>query len=61
MEQTGIVVSKVGTYPIHRQELIDLWMSLQEGKICRKVSLFLERDEEHSSAMARSRRYSCFY
>lgn len=24
----GIVVSKVGTYPIHRQELIDLWMSL---------------------------------
>ena len=32
----GIVVSKVGTYPIHRQELIDLWMSLQEGKYVEK-------------------------
>lgn len=32
----GIVVSKVGTYPIHRQELIDLWMSLQEGKSIEK-------------------------
>lgn len=32
----GIVVSKVGTYPIHRQELIDLWMSLQEGKYIEK-------------------------
>ena len=32
----GIVVSKVGTYPIHRQELIDLWMSLQEGKFIEK-------------------------
>ncbi|WP_273418878.1 D-glycero-beta-D-manno-heptose-7-phosphate kinase [Veillonella caviae] len=28
----GIVVSKVGTYPIHRSELIELWQSLQEGK-----------------------------
>lgn len=26
----GIVVSKVGTYPIHRSELIDLWQSLQQ-------------------------------
>ena len=33
----GIVVSKVGTYPIHRQELIDLWMSLQEEKYTEKV------------------------
>lgn len=33
----GIVVSKVGTYPIHRKELIDLWMSLQEGKYIKKV------------------------
>ena len=32
----GIVVSKVGTYPIHRQELIELWMSLQEGKYVEK-------------------------
>lgn len=32
----GIVVSKVGTYPIHRQELIDLWMSLQKGKSIEK-------------------------
>ena len=32
----GIVVSKVGTYPIHRQELIDLWMSLQEEKSIEK-------------------------
>ena len=32
----GIVVSKVGTYPINRQELIDLWMSLQEGKSIEK-------------------------
>ena len=32
----GIVVSKVGTYPIHRQELIDLWISLQEGKSIEK-------------------------
>ena len=32
----GIVVSKVGTYPIHRQELIELWMSLQEGKYIEK-------------------------
>ena len=32
----GIVVSKVGTYPIHRQELIDLWKSLQEGKVVQK-------------------------
>lgn len=28
----GIVVSKVGTYPIHRSELIELWQSLQEGE-----------------------------
>lgn len=28
----GIVVSKVGTYPIHRHELIELWQSLQEGE-----------------------------
>lgn len=27
----GIVVSKVGTYPIHRSELMDLWQSLQQG------------------------------
>ena len=33
----GIVVSKVGTYPIHRQELIDFWMSLQEGKYTEKA------------------------
>ena len=26
----GIVVSKVGTYPIHRQELIDLWQSVRQ-------------------------------
>ena len=26
----GIVVSKVGTYPIHRQELIDLWRSVRQ-------------------------------
>ena len=26
----------MGTYPIHRQELIDLWMSLQEGKSIEK-------------------------
>lgn len=33
----GIVVSKVGTYPIHRQELIDLWKSMQEGKVVQKA------------------------
>lgn len=33
----GIVVSKVGTYPIHRQELIDLWKSMQEGKLVQKA------------------------
>ncbi|SNV62675.1 D-glycero-beta-D-manno-heptose-7-phosphate kinase [Veillonella rodentium] len=27
----GIVVAKVGTYPIHRSELIELWHSLQRG------------------------------
>lgn len=27
----GIVVAKVGTYPIHRSELIELWHSLQQG------------------------------
>ena len=32
----GIVVSKVGTYPIHRQALVDLWKTLQEGKIVQK-------------------------
>ena len=26
----GIVVSKVGTYPIHRQELIELWRSVRQ-------------------------------
>lgn len=31
----GIVVSKVGTYPIHRRELQDLWLSLQ-GKLSDK-------------------------
>lgn len=28
----GIVVSKVGTYPIHRSELLSLWDSIRHGK-----------------------------
>ena len=26
----GVVVSKVGTYPIHRQELLDLWATIRQ-------------------------------
>ena len=39
----GIVVSKVGTYPIHRQELIDLWRSVRQ--LTASSPLYKRRDE----------------
>ncbi len=50
----GIVVSKVGTYPIHRSELLDLWHSYKHS-VQSKPLYTKERDEAAYCTMAKQR------